>query len=388
MKKYALVLSGGGFKGAFQVGALKFLKKNWNLIDPNAAEMKFDLIAGVSVGTLNGYLIASEQYELMETLWKQIGENGVEEIYTSDFIDTAAQSERAVVKIDLKKLIGKFLPNLTASLSVWKLLGALFSPRKFFDQLISKAGPELSGNLKNFKSIADYSPLRNKLQNLVKKDAIQQGKFKCGFVSLNDGKYYSFPHDQFTTDEDFQQAMLASAAMPIVWEPVSRINTLNQQVRNAVDGGVRNVSPLADVIDEINRDASGAEYTIIIINCNDGSVKPADFDQANIAQIALRSLTDIALAEIFNNDLKEFLRINDLLEQADTKCPGLTLFNYDFQTRERSEKPLRHFRAIVIQPASDVLGDTLAANKTLIESRMEHGKQKAEQALEQLLQPA
>ncbi|NUM42443.1 MAG: hypothetical protein HUU45_12520 [Leptospiraceae bacterium] len=30
MKKYALVLSGGGFKGAFQVGALRFLKKNWN----------------------------------------------------------------------------------------------------------------------------------------------------------------------------------------------------------------------------------------------------------------------------------------------------------------------------------------------------------------------
>jgi NTE family protein len=33
-KKTALVLSGGGFKGAFQVGALKYLKDNWSKIDP------------------------------------------------------------------------------------------------------------------------------------------------------------------------------------------------------------------------------------------------------------------------------------------------------------------------------------------------------------------
>ncbi|MBL7728612.1 MAG: patatin-like phospholipase family protein, partial [Dinghuibacter sp.] len=27
--KYALVLSGGGFKGAFQLGALNYLKDHW-----------------------------------------------------------------------------------------------------------------------------------------------------------------------------------------------------------------------------------------------------------------------------------------------------------------------------------------------------------------------
>ena len=42
-KKTALVLSGGGFKGAFQVGALQYLKNNWSRIDPSGSPMKFDL---------------------------------------------------------------------------------------------------------------------------------------------------------------------------------------------------------------------------------------------------------------------------------------------------------------------------------------------------------
>ena len=40
MKKFALVLSGGGFKGAFQIGALRQLKKNWTLINPAGWDMK------------------------------------------------------------------------------------------------------------------------------------------------------------------------------------------------------------------------------------------------------------------------------------------------------------------------------------------------------------
>ncbi len=112
----------------------------------------------------------------------------------------------------------------------------------------------------------------------------------------------------------------------------------------------------------------------------------ADFDNANIDQIALRSLTDIALSEIFNNDLNEFMRINDLLEQTETLCPGLKLFNYNFQNRKRTDTPLRSFKTIVIQPAPDVLGDSLVANKALIEKRKAHGVQKAEQALQELME--
>lgn len=51
MKKFALVLSGGGFKDAFQIGALRCLKQHWSQINPESSKMKFDVVAGVSVGS-------------------------------------------------------------------------------------------------------------------------------------------------------------------------------------------------------------------------------------------------------------------------------------------------------------------------------------------------
>ena len=49
----ALVLSGGGSKGAYQIGAWKALKK---------LHIKFDIVTGTSVGALNGALVTQKSY--------------------------------------------------------------------------------------------------------------------------------------------------------------------------------------------------------------------------------------------------------------------------------------------------------------------------------------
>ena len=103
-KKTALVLSGGGFKGAFQVGALKYLKNNWSRIELSGSPMKFDLIAGVSVGSLNGVLVASDKFTELEKLWEDVAKNGVEEIYTSDFIDTKSSADTVQFKINFSSI--------------------------------------------------------------------------------------------------------------------------------------------------------------------------------------------------------------------------------------------------------------------------------------------
>ena len=50
----ALVLSGGGAKGAFQFAAEKYARE--------VKGYQWDIIAGVSVGALNGSLIAMKKY--------------------------------------------------------------------------------------------------------------------------------------------------------------------------------------------------------------------------------------------------------------------------------------------------------------------------------------
>ena len=56
----ALVLAGGGAKGAYQMGAWKALRK---------LKMKFDIVTGTSIGALNGALIVQDTYFRGYRLW-------------------------------------------------------------------------------------------------------------------------------------------------------------------------------------------------------------------------------------------------------------------------------------------------------------------------------
>jgi len=59
----ALVLSGGGAKGAYQIGVWKALKK---------LHISFDIVTGTSVGSLNGTLIVQGDYWKAKRLWKKM----------------------------------------------------------------------------------------------------------------------------------------------------------------------------------------------------------------------------------------------------------------------------------------------------------------------------
>lgn len=62
-KKTALVLSGGGSRGAYQIGAWRALEElGW----------EFDMVVGVSVGSLNGSMVAQDERFLAEKLWREL----------------------------------------------------------------------------------------------------------------------------------------------------------------------------------------------------------------------------------------------------------------------------------------------------------------------------
>ena len=79
-KWYGLALQGGGDKGAYQAGALYHIITNSNL-----EEVQYDVISGVSIGSINGALLASyekgkelEAAEYMVNTWGTLHQ---EEIY-------------------------------------------------------------------------------------------------------------------------------------------------------------------------------------------------------------------------------------------------------------------------------------------------------------------
>ncbi len=352
--------------------------------------MKFDLIAGVSVGALNGAMMAQNKLEDLNELWTQIAENGVEEIYTSDFIETTPGTEELKLNLNFDQIKQRFIPNFGFDLNLWKGLGMLFSKKKrkkFIDEHLKKAQEEFSDNMASFRSIADNTPLYEKLQAHLDNDEVdEQCTFYCGFVSLEDGRYRAIPHYYFATNDDYVKGVLASSAMPIVWEPVSQIQLAGQEVLNAVDGGIRNTAPLGDLIQVINEaNEPDTEYVFIVVNCNNGKVNPEEYSKAGIAKIALRSLNEIAQAEIFENDLSQFLRINDLVDQAQQLQPNARLMHFNSDNGIRTNTELQRFRAMVIKPTNGTLGDMLTITPTSYRERMDHGRQKAAEALEGFL---
>lgn len=61
--KQALVLAGGGAKGAYQAGCIKALKE---------LNFSFDIVTGTSIGAFNGLLVAQQDYQTLYDLWDQL----------------------------------------------------------------------------------------------------------------------------------------------------------------------------------------------------------------------------------------------------------------------------------------------------------------------------
>jgi NTE family protein len=309
-RKIALVLSGGNAWGSFQFGAIKYIEEEIRKKFPG---FDYSIIAGVSVGALNGVMLAMEKYDKLKEVWNNI---------SNDQVYKGKISWTAILKI---------------------LLGA--------------------------KSVLSNKPLQTKLDQHVFLKDVKSDKYdlRIGAVLLVSGEYKAFKPSDFDKDEDFRKAVLASTAIPLIWEPVKEINLKNNlHLENLVDGGVRNVSPLGDILDE---DPS----EVIIINCQLSKLEPDTKASKNFLMIAKRSLTEITINEIFNSDIQEYLTINYLVEQAKEK--GFTL------KKKNSEDVYKAYKTILIQPDKD-LGDSLDFSQKTIQWRIEEGYQAAEKAFQ------
>ena len=68
-----LVLSGGGGKGAYQVGVWKALRK---------LNIKYDVVIGTSIGSINAAFMVSKEYKKCYKLWKNVSYN---DVFLNDF---------------------------------------------------------------------------------------------------------------------------------------------------------------------------------------------------------------------------------------------------------------------------------------------------------------
>lgn len=290
-RKTALILSGGGARGAFQVGAEKYARE--------VKGYQWDIIAGVSVGAMNGAMLAMHRYKRLMELWDGISD---EQIYTGGF-------------------------NLVS------LVKLLFGAKSFY------------GN----------EPLKKLMQNEFEAGRVIDD-LHVGAVSLISGEYIQFTKESL----ELAKAILASASIPVVWPPVD----VSPDHSAMVDGGVRNITPIGDVLEQ-------EPDEIVIINCS--SEQPPVMPQApaNVLAIGVRAL-DIMQNEIFVNDMKEFLRINALVKEAEQQ--GCVLHH------PKSGRPLKYYACQVIEPDGE-LGEVLDFSQKSVQAALKAGVRRAREVL-------
>lgn len=90
--KRALVLAGGGSKGAYEVGFVKALKE---------LGVDYQIVTGTSIGALNGCLLAQQDNQAMEDMWNHLD---ITQVFAGDFdknfsfdIDTMLSQSNLVV---------------------------------------------------------------------------------------------------------------------------------------------------------------------------------------------------------------------------------------------------------------------------------------------------
>jgi NTE family protein len=165
---------------------------------------RWDVISGVSVGALNGVMLAMERYQRLEELWRNISKD---QVYT-----------------------GRWNP--------WSYIKLIFGA----------------------KSIYSNEPLRRLIDREVDPAAVKTALYIAS-VSLYSGEYHLFQPD----DPGFKRAILASTVLPIMWPPLDVSSSHRQMVDGGLRhvtplGGVLRAEPEEIVIIHCNpREPVGLE---------------------------------------------------------------------------------------------------------------------------------
>lgn len=113
----AIVLSGGGGKGAYQAGVYKAIKK---------LGIEYDIVTGTSIGALNGFLMVQDDLFKCLWLWKHINYNKIFE----DF--NGVVDEKTLKNKYFEKIVNGGIDTKKIS----KLVSRIYNPKKLYNSSV------------------------------------------------------------------------------------------------------------------------------------------------------------------------------------------------------------------------------------------------------------
>lgn len=268
--KRALVLAGGGAKGAFEVGAAYQLIKERRLW--------FDVITGVSIGAINASMLgqAKDQagllalVEKLKDVWFSL--KGNNDVYRQWYPWAPEWLNAALTLLRKKKSLFHVKPAR-------KLIEASVDPARLRDSGI---------------------------------------EVRFGYVDFVSGRYVAASNRDYP---DLIGAIIASGSIPVAFPPVPLPDG-----EEGLDGGVRSVTPLASAFEALRLWPAGDvpdEMYVVIPSTSPRTVPESEYagielqGWLKVGERAIQLMQD----EIQKNDVDHALEINELVKSGCTPDP-------------------------------------------------------------------
>lgn len=282
----ALILGGGGARGAYEAGVVAALVEREH----------FDIVCGTSIGAVNGMFIAQDEPDRMVDVWRTISTRGITQLK----------------------------PELTVLMMLWEaangILRSPFHQKPSHAVSMLRALPQLgsSARLSGLMGLFDNGNVARVVEEIADFDALRR-TFIVGVTNLSNGRADSFAYfpdaraaDELTfhraqnaepmTAANYCAAVCASAALPPVYEPVP-IVCKDGIERQFADGAFTNNAPIRQAID-----AGATEITCVFVA---PSRPPGSEQRADSMMDIASAMLDANTERMLELDIKLTQRINE-----------------------------------------------------------------------------
>lgn len=254
--KRAIVLSGGGGKGAYQIGVWKALRK---------LHIKYDIVTGTSVGALNGAFMVQKDYKNALKVWKNMS---FKSVYNKD------------IKEDLSTKEGK------------KELVSMYAKGIVIDKGM------------------DVENLENLLLKYLDENKVRKSKIDYGLITFNLTTLKAMTYVKKDIPKGkLKDYMMASATC----YPVFKKKEIDKNIY--IDGGVYDNLPInlaismgANQIIAIDLRAIGVKKKIKEANCDIVTITPKN--KINSFLVFEKEASERAIKYGYNDTMKKFGKLD------------------------------------------------------------------------------
>ena len=216
-REYGLVLSGGGAKGAFEIGV-------WRWLQRTGLDKKITGISGTSVGALNSILFSCTSLEEAERIWRSVRQK--------DLTRVNKETLKRIAEIFLQTLTGTAIGSISAPLLMQDMMpmtGESFFTQEKLSEIVDEV-------------LKSRFPRDRVVFSCLARQSLQQQKeppAENALQALHNADYYCLNNRNV---KEISKIVLASSALPMVYEPV-RIHHFEYR-----DGGCRDNTPCTPLI--------------------------------------------------------------------------------------------------------------------------------------------